>query len=618
MTGWISKNFRNLGNSPTHERDLTTMFSVFRLATWFFFLNGFLISAIGGVFWMLSETSYSERGVSGFFQVLGFSEILTLVIFLSMSAFLTIFVPIRVVGPIMGPRVGRYFDQIVLSGISPPRYFAGKILAQNVFLLLITAAAVPYFTLAVSLGGISVKYTLLGIVVLAVYTNLLAVCTLFFSIFVSDLASILLTLVLFTGLFLVGFFPACPHPLPFSTSAIFVAPVYDAISATAGSDSSGWARSNIFATVETWGALGIQGTQVAAFLIGATCLSAIAIAYIVIGPLHSIVQENSTFGEVVMPGDAKRRSFLKRRPALRLRSEISFFYENRPPWLRRWDFLLRWLIAEVIFLVCIIAPLGAIQFLVSVTQDDEEMLAWVFLVGLVWVIVNNLLFLKDRACERLSYKGMETGQIDLMFYVSNLVVIAGAVGIALTQTRFALDEMWLMHNQGANFSAGFVATPSPGVQNWLPAIQQPMGRSIPQWHLPKGVTAATIVVIGFSLHFFLRWLSTHLWSKWTTLALGVILFVGVTLMLPLLPNIVVSETEWAERYGLMSTLAAVATYLSLQAPIAHAFEESFLNTWLELGDVGIRFCLVFHLNVGLAFLLVYLRARKKLTVRELV
>ncbi|MEZ5330164.1 MAG: hypothetical protein R3F19_34390 [Verrucomicrobiales bacterium] len=113
-----------------------------------------------------------------FFQSVGLSDVLHLDHTLSLSAFITIFVPIRV-GPIMGPRVGRYFDQIVLSGISPLRYFSGKVLSQNVFLAVIAMAAMPYLVLCVSLGGISAKYALLGVFVrdcLRKYTGAIPHC----------------------------------------------------------------------------------------------------------------------------------------------------------------------------------------------------------------------------------------------------------------------------------------------------------------------------------------------------------------------------------------------------------------------------------------------------------
>ena len=99
--------------------------------------------------------------------------------------------------------------------------------------------------------------------------------------------------------------------------------------------------------------------------------------------------------------------------------------------------------------------------------------------------------------------------------------------------------------------------------------------------------------------------------------LGVLLYMGVAFALPLLPHIVVSETGWAAPYGLASTLAAIAAHLSLFTPIGYAFDKPFFQSWLELKGLGVWLCLVFHLDAGLAFLLVFFRVRRKLPLREL-
>ena len=610
MIASFVQSLRALANSPTQERDLATMFSVFRLSVWFLFLNGFLIGAIAGVFWILSELSEEAGGLNAFFENFGFSEILTQTIFISMSAFLTIFVPIRVAGPIMGPRIGRYFDQIVLSGISPARYLAGKIIAQNAFLLLITAAALPYFVLSISLGGISVKYTLLGIGVLAVYTNVLALFTLLAAVYVSDLVSVIFTLIFFTGIFFLGFLPICPHPLPFGTSHVFLAPFFEALNFTTAQQAAMAGHSELgfeYISAVTVPGFGVPETQLTAFLVGVTFVAIVSVAFIIIGPLHSIVQENSTFGEVVLKGDNKRRSFLKRRPALRLRSEVSFFYENRPPWLRRWDFPIRWFIAEVIFLIMLFLPFTLLDYIAEQGGDDEEMLVFAVLFGSCWIILNNILFLKDRTLERLRYKTLEAGQIDLLFYLANLVMIAGAIGIFLTQAGTVLTAAWWEDYHMGRW--GFGQFNAAGV-----LIQQP---TPPVWELPWGYCAATFFLVGFALHFFLRWLSLRMWSKWTTLSLGSIVYWVVLGLLPVIPYIIATETGWAERYGAVSTLLAVLTNVSLQTPLGYIADDQFVSTWMDFKEQGVHFCLGVQLSLGLLFVLLYARGRKKLQPREL-
>ena len=421
----LGEKLRFLGNSSTHERDVATMFNVFRLGVWFFFLNAVLLSAIGGTFAALSNSSVSPSFEGTVFQSLGLSDILTSVIFLSMAAFLTVFVPIRVVGPIMGPRVGRYFDQIVLTGISPVRYFVGKVLSQNVFLAVIAFAAMPYLVLCVSLGGISIKYTLLGIGVLAFYTNVIALCTLFLSVFVTEIASIILTLLFFAGTFLIGFMPLMPNPAPLSTSAVFMAPLFESLELTRAFVRAG----PLFANST---GMELQQLQLLVFIVSGIAMAGICIAYLVLGPLNCINQENSTFGEVVLKGDSKKRSFLKRRPMLRLRSELSFFYENRAAWLRKWDFVLRWGMGEGLLLLLLALPFGIVPLLVDIWFDDQALVVLLSAIGILWILANNAFFLKDRSTERLHHRGIEAGRNDLMFYFANLVMIAVAASLLLS------------------------------------------------------------------------------------------------------------------------------------------------------------------------------------------
>ena len=53
---------------------------------------------------------------------LGLGRLLAGSIFLALTTFVTAFVPVRTAGVFYGPRLGRYFDQIILSGIKPWRF----------------------------------------------------------------------------------------------------------------------------------------------------------------------------------------------------------------------------------------------------------------------------------------------------------------------------------------------------------------------------------------------------------------------------------------------------------------------------------------------------------------
>ncbi|MGK0190397.1 MAG: hypothetical protein ACI9R3_006223 [Verrucomicrobiales bacterium] len=585
----IIERIRSLGNSPTHERDVATMFNPLRLSVWLLFLNATLMVAIGGGFYILSQTSrapYEGRSLIGVLQVMGFSEILTSVIFLSLSAFITIFVPIRVVGPIMGPRVGRYFDQIVLSGISPVRYFAGKVLSQNVFLAVIAVAAMPYLALCVSLGGISINYTLLGVLVLAVYANVLALSTLLLSVFISEITSIIVILLLSVITFVIGLAPMVPNPMPVSPSAVFLAPLYENVG------SVGWNRLFTIPWIPQ------EHVQMMIFLSTAGAVCFMCITWLVLGPLHCIIQENGTFGEVVLKGDSKKRGFLKRRMALRLRSEISFFYENRAPWLRRWDFPLRWAMSEVLFGLSLAIPFAILPILVSAEFNDEKMVITAFFVGVLWILWNNALFLKDRTTERLKQGGAEVGHIDLLFYFANLVMIAACVSLFLMRAGNLMDQQWILSSSWQTAQGGTTGAP-------------------PVWRLPGGSVALSLLVFGFELHWFARWVSIRLWSRWSALALSFAIFTAVAVFIPLAPFLTMKASNLQHMVAGLESVTPVVAILSFLTAICHCINDYPYRDLGSLGIQGFHAMLAFHFSVGLLWMLAFFRNRKKLPIREL-
>ena len=572
---------RLLGNSPTRERDLANIFSPVRLGTWFLFLNLSLLGSIGFTFYVLSRESaegFSEP--NNVFHNVGLSEILTSVIFLSISAFLTVFVPIRAVGFIFGPRVGRYFDQIVLSGISPLRYVAGKVIAQNVFLAVIVAAALPYFVLCIGLGGISLKFTLLGIAVLWVFTNVLTICTLVLSIYTSEIASLILVVAFFSVAFLSGFSPVTP--LPVSTPQIFMAPMLETMHLSHSGIGMVHSLSGLPA-------------QVALFLAASAGVAGVCLVYLLLGPLSCIVQENSTFGEVVMKGDSKRRSFLKKRAMIRRRSEVSFFYENRHPALQKWDFLLRWGVAELLFfgLLLLLQVLPDIIIGLDINLDDagEELYLYVMLFASAQILASALFFSEDITTERIRFRGIEAGTIDRLFFFSNLVMVLAAAGICLS-----LIQRDLMESMVAEYQLG--------IGRWRPV----------EYHYT--VTLAALFVGGFGFYWFYLWLCGRLWSKFGAFALAVFIYGVLAFLLPMIPHVL-----WAQagigRHGLAADLFTVLANLSLTTPISYCLDGYPTAELESLGVAGLWLCLVFHLDFGLFLWLVVARKRKKLPVREL-
>ena len=89
---------------------------------------------------------------------------------------------------------GGYFDQIVLSGISPLRFVIGKAASQNLFLGLILFLLLPYFVLSVTLGGVSLESFVAGLVLVWLYCMALAMVTLWAALYLNDLLAAVLVI----------------------------------------------------------------------------------------------------------------------------------------------------------------------------------------------------------------------------------------------------------------------------------------------------------------------------------------------------------------------------------------------------------------------------------------
>jgi hypothetical protein len=87
----------------------------------------------------------------------------------------------------LGPRMGRYFDQIVLSGISPLRFVIGKATSQNLFLGLILFLLLPWLVLSLTLGGVDLSFFVAGLFLVWLYCMALALVTLWAPLYLNEL-----------------------------------------------------------------------------------------------------------------------------------------------------------------------------------------------------------------------------------------------------------------------------------------------------------------------------------------------------------------------------------------------------------------------------------------------
>ena len=313
----IRRALRLFRDSPTYGRERASLLSGFTIGVAGLLLN---VAVLVLVIPLLADPQ-DFREIT---ENLEFGQILALILLGGTTAFATLLIPLRLSTVFLGPRVGRSFDQIVLSGISPLRYMIGKATSQNLYVALIVFLLLPYLVLCVALGGVDLKLFAAGVALVWLYCMTLALVTLWLSLYVNE---IMAALIVVAGAFFIGMlgcFPLRFQPFVLTPMPALIHGVYSSIP-----------------TMEKF----VGASPVPLFMAcsGAmVCLNVIALLGIYFGPLYGIIQDNSTFGEVVRPGDSQRKRWFRFRPHIQRPSEIAFFYENRGNAFRKWEGLLRW------------------------------------------------------------------------------------------------------------------------------------------------------------------------------------------------------------------------------------------------------------------------------------
>ncbi len=311
--------FAFLGDSPTYGRDRATLISGFTIGTAGLLLNGAVLLLVLPL--MLDPDDHDLRMLT---ENLEFGQLLALILLGGATIFATLLIPLRLLTVFWGPRIGRYFDQVVLSGISPLRFVIGKAASQNLFVGLIVFLLLPYLVLSLTLGGVNVQFFLAGLFLVWLYCMALALVTLWASLYFNELLAALFVMLAAAMLSALGCIPLPTQPFVMTPFPALLHPVYSSIPELAGE---------------------VPAEFLPVFVACAVCLAAVigvSLFAIHLGPMFGIIRENSTFGEVVRQGDSKRKRWFRLRLHIQRPSEIAFFYENRGGALRRNEGLIRW------------------------------------------------------------------------------------------------------------------------------------------------------------------------------------------------------------------------------------------------------------------------------------
>ncbi|MBX3472373.1 MAG: hypothetical protein KF878_36440, partial [Planctomycetes bacterium] len=532
-----------LWDNPTAEQEARSMLAAHKVGLWLG-LEALAIGAASAASLLLG--AQHDRAVREAVVTLGTGPFLTFVALGVVALFLTLFVPLRAVGLLEGPRWRGYLDQLVTTGITPLRYHAGKWAACQPFFLALLGASLPFVTLFGLLGGASVGRTLLAYVLLYAYANLLLLVTMALGVLLHEVLALLLAWGLFAAMVLVDLTPmpstlACLTPVRF-----LIQPLVPAMSgAWASTAERLYGDPRPFGLELPWPlwALGVWAA-----------LGLLAAVTLVVGPLQGRPPGLNTFGLVVLPGDARRAFFRRVRPLLVRRVELAFLFENRGPRLTRLILPLRWL--QQVGLALLFAALT-----LSAVFDPDTVAGMGYsasLVAFAQLACGAALVLPlvgmgggwPQASVRWPAGGANLGPA-AMDVAAFLVVAAGVIAL---------------HTLGFTGAWEAVAALEP--------LPDPRDRAAPGWSSPAATFATSsgvlVTLVATALVALLTIKATAARSLGAERSLiGAALFMGGLVFLPLIAATISVELARHDELGGAHPLAAAGFFVGLMSPATH-------------------------------------------------
>jgi len=267
---------------------------------------------------------------------------------------------------------------------------------------------------------------------------------------------------------------------------------------------------------------------------------------IYLGPLYGLIRDNSTFGEVVRPGDGKRKRWLRLRHHIQRPSEIAFFYENRSRAVLGFEGLIRWGVGFCAILGLYGGTSWFFLYLMSLslaTPIRNGSNLWVYDFHVTYLTIHGfglalcaLMFSHTRNTTYLRLPvtfGWKT-QVSRLDTTAFLLLwfLFTAMSIA---TPYYFDQLYALPNGGTVF-------PEASVQSWR--------RSIDLVRVAVEGTAV-ISVAGLAVYALQRYLCLRAWTK-TAAFVGVALFYFIVVcMVPLFLSAMFYEMPAFRRYPIL-------------------------------------------------------------------
>jgi len=512
-------------NSPTYGRDQASLISGWNVGLAGLVLNGTILMTLMPL--MLDPNDPDWQMIT---ESMEFGQILGLILLGGATAFATLLIPMRLTSVFMGPRIGRYFDQIVLSGITPLRFLIGKVTSQNLFLGLVLFLLLPWFVLVLALGGLEWSTFIANLFLVWLYCIMLAVVMLWLSLYFNEVLAMLL--VVGGGIFLCAL--GCA-PIPYQPFVVTPFPaLLQGVYSASGMIEDEYFRS--FSSVFASCALGMM------------TVTGMALAAISVGPLYGIIRDNSTFGEVVRAGDSKRKRRFRFRLHIQRPSELAFFYENRDDKLRRFEGLLRWgaglvLLAVPVALVWKVYIDVILRFFKAMSSGGElygwffaELMTACHTIHGVTLLIATLLFSHSRNTTYLRVplipgRRVSVSSLDTLCFVLVLLFSTGMTlgfpawfNLSLVVPS-SLSEAVESYNYSRMTSANFVS------EGWKGTIV-------------LSLTAVTVYLLQ-------RTLCLAMWMKSVSFFLVVVLYGVLICVLPMAFGLMMGEVHELREYQLL-------------------------------------------------------------------
>ncbi|MFM7058710.1 MAG: hypothetical protein ACKO2P_17490 [Planctomycetota bacterium] len=312
--------WESIVSSPMWVRDRATLFSGGMVG-----LTALLLNAV--LLWALLMITEASRFLEPLLQQFSFGELMGPVLLAGVVAVLTLVVPLRFCGVLMGPRLFRYFDQVVLTGISPLQFLIGRVASQNVYLLLVLFLLLPWLVLVLALGGLDWPTFVCNLLLVWLYCNMLAMLMAWLCLYMPEwiaMGFLYGAAAVFCGL---GIAPIAGQPAVLTPLPALLHPLLIGYSNAMSGEFLVRSYPGVF-----FSCAGAMSLVFAGALLG-----------VHLGPLWGLIRENSTFGDVVFAGDNRLKRRLRFRHHIQRPSELAFFYQNRGGWLCSSEGLIRWL-----------------------------------------------------------------------------------------------------------------------------------------------------------------------------------------------------------------------------------------------------------------------------------